>query len=128
MSDMLARLRRKRVLFLDDDPSMQRLVSALLKRGGYRVDTFLTGREAIAALERDGYEVLLLDVMMPHEGGSTVIRHLRKSNPKLLDHALLVTASPEAVLGPLSKEVAGVVKKPFDSDELLGAVKRVARK
>ena len=125
---MLARLRRKRVLFLDDDPSMQRLVSALLKRGGYRVDTFLTGREAIAALERDGYEVLLIDVMMPHEGGSTVIRHLRKSNPKLLDHALLVTASPEAVLGPLSKEVAGVVKKPFDSDELLGAVKRVAGK
>ena len=123
---MLARLRRKRVLLLDDDPSMQRLVSALLKRGGYRVDTFLTGREAIAALERGGYDVLLLDVMMPHEGGSTVIRHLRKSNPKLLDHALLVTASPEAVLEPLSKEVAGVVKKPFDSDELLGAVKRVA--
>ena len=82
MSDMLARLRRKRVLFLDDDPSMQRLVSALLKRGGYRVDTFLTGREAIAALERDGYEVLLLDVMMPHEGGSTVIRHLLKNNPR----------------------------------------------
>ena len=125
---MLARLRRKRVLLLDDDPSMQRLISALLKRGGYRVDTFLTGREAIAALERDGYDVLLLDVMMPHEGGSTVIRHLRKSNPKLLDHALLVTASPEAVLGTLSKEVAGVVKKPFDSDELLGAVKRVAGK
>ena len=116
------------MLLLDDDPSMQRLVSALLRRGGYRVDMFLTGREAIAALERGRYDVLLLDVMMPHEGGSTVIRHLRKSNPKLLDHALLVTVSPEAVLGPLSKEVAGVVKKPFDSDELLGAVKRVAGK
>ena len=116
------------MLLLDDDPSMQRLVSALLKRGGYRVDTFLTGREAIAALERGGYDVLLLDVMMPHEGGSTVIRHLLKNNPTLLDRALLVTASPEAVLGPLSRQVAGVVKKPFDSAELLGAVKRVAGK
>ncbi|HEY6140093.1 MAG TPA: response regulator [Thermoanaerobaculia bacterium] len=125
---MLRRLRRKRVLLLDDDPSMQRLVSALLKRGGYRVDTFLTGREAIAALERDGYDVLLLDLMMPHEGGNTVIKHLRAHNPALLEHALLVTASPEAVLGRLTKEVAGVVRKPFDSDELLGAVKRVSGK
>lgn len=105
---------------------MQRLVAALLKRGGYRVDTFLTGREAIAALERDEYDALLLDLMMPHEGGNTVIRHLRAFRPAMLDRALLVTASPEAVVGPLSKEVAGVVKKPFDSDELLGAVKRVA--
>ena len=120
------RLRRKRVLLLDDDPSMQRLVSALLKRGGYKVDTFLTGREAIAALDTETYDALLLDVMMPHEGGSTVIRHLRKNNPTLLDHALLVTASPEAVLGPLTKQVAGIVRKPFDADELLGAVKRVA--
>lgn len=107
---------------------MQRLVSALLKRGGYRVDTFLTGREAIAALERDGYDVLLLDLMMPHEGGNTVIKHLRAHNPALLEHALLVSASPEAVLGPIAKEVAGVVRKPFDSDELLGAVKRVCGK
>jgi len=107
---------------------MQRLVSALLKRGGYRVDTFLTGREAIAAIERDGYDVLLLDLMMPHEGGHTVIKHLQAHNPTLLEHSLLVTASPEAVVGPLKKKVAGVVKKPFDSDELLGAVKRVCGK
>jgi CheY-like chemotaxis protein len=123
---MLRRLRRKRVLLLDDDPSMQRLVSALLKRGGYRVDTFLTGREAIAALDREGYDVLLLDLMMPHEGGNTVIRHLRANNPTLLDRALLVTASPESVVATLAKQVAGVVKKPFESAELLGAVKRVA--
>ena len=123
---MLRRLRRKRVLLLDDDPSMQRLVSTLLKRGGYRVDTFLTGREAIAAIERDEYDALLLDLMMPHEGGNTVIRHLQANNPTLLDRALLVTASPESVLATLAKDVAGVVKKPFDSDELLGAVKRVA--
>lgn len=122
------RLRRKRVLLLDDDPSMQRLVSALLKRGGYRVDTVLTGREAIAAIERDGYDALLLDVMMPHEGGSTVIRHLQANDPAMLERALLVTGSPEAVLVSLAKNVAGVVKKPFDSDELLGAVRRVAGK
>jgi DNA-binding response OmpR family regulator len=125
---MLSRLRRKRILLLDDDPSMQRLVATLLKRQGYRVDVFLTGREALAALDEGPYDARLLDLMMPHEGGNTVIRHLRKSNAAMLQKVLLVTGSPEAVLAPLAKEVAGVVKKPFEADELVGAVRRVAGK
>jgi len=48
---------------------MQRLVSTLLKREGYRVDAFLTGRDALRAMEKTDYHVLLLDLMMPHEGG-----------------------------------------------------------
>src|SRR4029079_16822261 len=51
LSSMLRRLRRKRVLLLDDDPSMQRLVSALLKRGGYPVHTVLTVRHGLAAVD-----------------------------------------------------------------------------
>lgn len=125
---MLSRLRRKRILLLDDDPSMQRLVAALLKRAGYRVDVFLTGREALSAISGEKYDALLLDLMMPHEGGNTIIRHLRKSNAAMLQRVLLVTGSPEAVLAPLAKEVAGVVKKPFEPDELVGAVRRVAGK
>jgi DNA-binding response OmpR family regulator len=120
-------LRRKRVLVLDDDPSMQRLVAALLKRAGYRVDTFLTGREALAAIDREHYDVLLLDLMMPHEGGHTVIRHLRSRNAAMLDRVLLLTASPDSVVSRLQKQVAGVVKKPFQPAELVGAVKRVLR-
>ena len=125
---MLSRLRRKKILLLDDDPSMQRLVSVLLERAGYRVDVFLTGREALSALSGEKYDALLLDLMMPHEGGNTIIRHLRKSNAAMLQRVLLVTGSPEAVLAPLAKEVAGVVKKPFEPDELVGAVRRVAGK
>jgi DNA-binding response OmpR family regulator len=63
--------RKPRVLLLDDDPSMQRLVAALLEREGYRVDVFLTGRDALRSLEKNDYDVLLLDLMMPHEGGMT---------------------------------------------------------
>ena len=43
--------RRKRVLLLDDDPSMQRLVAHILGNEGFRVDVFLTGSQAIAAVE-----------------------------------------------------------------------------
>ena len=119
--------RKRRVLLLDDDPSMQRLVSALLKREGYKVDVFLTGRDALRSIEVNDYDVLLLDLMMPHEGGMTVIRELGGSKPEMLERALVLTASPQSVIGTVKDQVAGVVKKPFDAPELLGAVKRISK-
>lgn len=118
--------RKSRVLLLDDDPSMQRLVSTILKREGYRVDVFMTGRDAIAAIDTEPYSALLLDLMMPHEGGITVIRHLQSKNPAKLQRVLVLTASPESVVGTVRNSVAGVVQKPFETGELLSAVRRIA--
>ncbi|HEV7425573.1 MAG TPA: response regulator [Thermoanaerobaculia bacterium] len=116
--------RRKRVLLLDDDPSMQRLVARILGNEGFRVDVFLNGSQAIAALERETYDVLLLDLMMPVEGGMTVIRHLRGNNPAMLKRSILLTASPESLIGALSGEVETVVQKPFEPKQLIDAVRR----
>ena len=118
--------KKQRVLLLDDDPSMQRLVSTLLKREGYRVDVVLTGRDAIKAIDSDGYAVMLLDLMMPNEGGLTVIRHLESKRSDELRRVLVVTASPDSVVGTIRSSVAGVVQKPFETEELLGAVRRIA--
>lgn len=119
--------RKPRVLLLDDDPSMQRLVSTLLKRQGFKVDVFLTGREAIAAIDSEPYNVILLDLMMPHEGGITVIRHLQSRNPEILKRVIVLTGSPESVIGAVRSSVAGVVHKPFEPDELIGTVRRIAQ-
>jgi CheY-like chemotaxis protein len=118
--------RRKRVLLLDDDPSMQRLVSRILSNDGFRVDAFLTGSQAIGALEREQYDVLLLDLMMPHEGGMTVIRHLRKNDPPLLKKSVLLTASPDSLIDALSGEVENVVQKPFEEEDLVEVVRRLS--
>lgn len=119
-------LRRKpRVLLLDDDPSMQRLVSTLLKREGYRVDLYLTGREAIAAIAAEKFSAIILDLMMPNEGGLTVIRHLETQSPDTLKHVLVLTGSSSSVVDTIRKSVAVVVQKPFEPDELTAAVKRL---
>ncbi len=118
--------RRKRVLLLDDDPSMQRLVAKILGREGFRVDVFLTGRQAIAALAKADYDVLLLDLMMPHEGGMTVIRHLRVNDPPMLKRSILFTASPDSLIDALSGEVSTVVQKPFEPQQLIDVVRRMS--
>jgi CheY-like chemotaxis protein len=118
--------RRKRVLLLDDDVSMQRLVARILGKSGFRVDVFLTGNQAIAAIGRHRYDVVLLDLMMPHEGGMTVIRHLRTNDPKTLKRSILLTASPDSLIDALSGEVETVVQKPFEAEQLIDAVRRMS--
>lgn len=125
---MLPFLKKKaRVLLLDDDPSMQRLVSAILRREGFRVDVVLTGRDALAAISRAAYDVLLLDLMMPNEGGMTVIRHLRKKEPAMLKRAVLFTASPKSLIDSIDDgDVAAVVQKPFEEADLVRTVREVS--
>ena len=118
-------LRKKRLLLLDDDPSMQRLMTRILRREGYRVEVVSTGRQAIEKIGRRDYAALLLDVMTPTEGGATVIRHLRETDPELLWRVLLVTAAPDSVLRTITRKGA-VLRKPFRSDDLARAVKEIA--
>ncbi|MEA2240315.1 MAG: two-component system, chemotaxis family, chemotaxis protein CheY [Thermoanaerobaculia bacterium] len=118
--------KKKRVLLLDDDPSMQRLVAKILGREGFRVDVFLTGREAIAAVKNNAYDVLLLDLMMPHEGGMTVIRHFRTKDPAMLKRSILFTASPDSLIDALSGEVSTVVQKPFEPQQLIDVVRKMS--
>lgn len=126
---MLPLLKSKtRLLLLDDDPSMQRLIGMLLRRGGHRVDVVSEASQAIANIARYEYDALLLDIMTPTEGGMTVIRHLRKTKPELLRRTVLVTGSPDSLLRSVSGDVFGVVRKPFEAKELLATIARVVGK
>ena len=122
----MIRFRKKpRVLLLDDDASMQRLISRLLRGEGFRVDCVSTGRQAIERIHRADYAALLLDIMTPTEGGMTVIEHLRENDPTLLKRVVLVTGSPPSMLRRASKDVFAVVKKPFEPRQLVEMVRNV---
>src|SRR5437588_7573585 len=118
--------KKRRVLVLDDDPAMQRIVRLLLKRAGFRVDVVDRGNAAIDAIQERSYDAMLLDLMMPVEGGMTVIKHLRAHRPELLRRVILLTATPDSVLKTIAGDVSSIIKKPFVADELIAAVERVA--
>lgn len=116
--------RKTRLLLLDDDPSMQRLMAALLRGDGHRVDVVSEAAQAIEQLGRNDYDALVLDVMTPTEGGLTVIRHLRTAKPALMKKVVLVTASPDSVLKGVSGEVFGIVRKPFEAADLTATIRK----
>ncbi|HEX9982091.1 MAG TPA: response regulator [Thermoanaerobaculia bacterium] len=119
--------RKSRVLLLDDDPSMQRLVSTLLRRKGHRVDVVDGGRKAIEKLDEEKYDVILLDIMTPTEGGVTVIKHLKEKSPETLKRVILVTGSPGSILKNIEGDVFAVVHKPFDAQQLLETIDRLTQ-
>lgn len=120
-------LRRKRALLLDDDAAMRRLLSLLLKRAGFAVDSVVSGNDAIEAIEKQDYAAITLDLMMPLEGGMTVIRYLRENAPAKLRRVIVITGAPDAVLDPIRDELFAIVRKPFKHEELVETAKRLAK-
>jgi DNA-binding response OmpR family regulator len=120
---------QKRVLILEDDTTMQKLVTKLLKSLPVRVDVFGNGRDVVRkiASESARYDALLVDLMMPHEGGLTVLRNLKENNTALLRRVILMTGSGSSITDPWSHLVFAVVRKPFDSSTLVNTVRECVR-
>ena len=115
----------KRVLVLEDDTMMQKLVGKLLRPLHVRVDMFGNGRDVVRkiAAGNQRYDALLLDLMMPHEGGLTVLRDLREHHPLLLRRVILMTGSAATITEPWAPLVFAVVHKPFDGSALVTTVR-----
>ena len=65
-----------RILYIEDDPGLARLLQKILQRRGFVIDTAANGEEGIAMLAASPYELLLLDYNMPFMGGMDVLRAL----------------------------------------------------
>ena len=119
----------KRVLLLEDDTMMQKLVVKLLKSLHVRVDVFGNGRAVVRTITVDGerYDALLLDLMMPHDGGLTVLRDLREHHTWYLRRVILMTASGSGITDPWSSLVFAVVHKPFEASALMTTVQACLR-
>ena len=81
MKQRVAASAPRRVLVADDDPITQLVTRRMLQQLGHEVDVAANGREALAALERQSYDVALLDVQMPEIDGLEVARRVQAAAP-----------------------------------------------
>jgi DNA-binding response OmpR family regulator len=108
-----------RVLLVEDDPGIQMLLQRFLHRQGCTVDTVSDGAAALRTVRETHYDVVLLDLMMPHVNGFELIRELRESAPNVLSRTIVLTAASEAVLRGFDREqVFRLIRKPFDLSDL----------
>lgn len=117
-----------RALIIDDDGPIRTMLTTIVQHQGLSVDTARDGVEAIENLDKDGYSVVLLDLMMPRVDGYAVLAHMREHQPELLPRTILATAVPQHDIDRnLQDPVFMVHSKPFDVKQLIADVRHVAQ-
>jgi len=116
--------RRARILVVDDDPTMRRVVEMLLSGRGWTVELAADGRAALAALEQRIPDLVVMDVAMPGVGGLGALRQLRaEPRTRRLPIILMsVISEDEARVKALEAGASDYLIKPFSERELLARV------
>ena len=105
----------RRVLLVDDDPDWRESLRLSLVELGYRVDEADDGRQALRALERIRYDIVVLDHYMPGMSGEEVARHLPSPPPKVV---MLTNAEAEQVSSALGRGSVYYLPKSATQGEL----------
>ena len=116
-----------RVLVVDDEQSLRKVLAATLQREGYEVQVAVDGEEALAALDRDGADVVVTDLVMPKMDGLSLLRKVVARHP---DVPVIVVTAHGRVDSAVEAMKAGAfdfVTKPFENADLKSIIAKAAR-
>lgn len=117
-----------RILLVDDDPGILDVVGYALENAGFAVDTASDGESALSAAAEDGFDVVVLDVMLPDVPGTEVCRRLRlEGNGVPVVMLTAKDAELDRVLG-LELGADDYVTKPFSNAELVSRLRAILRR
>ncbi len=118
---------RGKILVVDDEPKIVRLVRAYLERDGFEVIEAADGRRAVAAARRQSPDLIVLDVMLPELDGLEVCREIRRFSDVPI---IMLTARDEDADKLVGLELGAddYVTKPFSPGELAARVRAVLRR
>ena len=116
-----------RILVVDDEPQIRRIMRTTLTGAGYEVDDAKTGEEALTKLREFRPELVLLDINMPGMGGLAACRVLR-ADPNVAIIMLTVHNTEAAKIEALDAGADDFVTKPFSTPELLARIRAALRR
>jgi DNA-binding response OmpR family regulator len=109
---------------VEDDASIRRLVKMILEREGYCVDIASDGVEAVLKLGVSEYDVIILDLMMPHLDGFSFMNTLAEVAPERLKRIIVTSAaSPTVIRERMRGAPFAILPKPFDIRQLAERVR-----
>lgn len=117
----------KKILAVDDERHIVRLVQVNLERAGYQVVTAFDGKEALDKIESEHPDLVVLDVMMPYMDGFEVLKTLRKNQATRELPVIMLTAKAQDadIFRGWQNGVDCYLTKPFNPMELISFVKRI---
>ncbi|MGA9780090.1 MAG: response regulator [Limisphaerales bacterium] len=111
---------QKRILAVDDDPSVREMLMRVLVNEGYEVWTAANGKGALEIAASARVDLVILDLMLPGENGWDVYERLTVENPLL--SVIIATARSDQVFTAAAAGVGALLEKPLDFPKLLQTV------
>ncbi len=110
---------QQRVLVVDDEENIRHMLGLLLKRAGYAVDLAADGREALAAMEQTGYDVVLVDLRMPGMDGMTLLEEIQTRGYGSTVIVMSAYGSMDTAIEAMKRGAYDYLNKPFEADEVV---------
>ncbi len=117
----------QKILIVEDEEKIARFVELELKHEGYDVEKAYDGRTGLALAESGGYDLILLDIMLPGINGIEILRRIRRNS----DVPVIMLTARDAVMDKVSGLDMGAndyITKPFAIEELLARIRVTLRK
>ena len=116
-----------KILIVEDEEKLARFVELELEHEGYAVTKAFTGREGLELASSGGFDLILLDIMLPELNGMEVLRRLRRVSATPV---IMLTARDEVIdkVAGLDQGADDYITKPFAIEELLARVRTALRK
>ncbi len=117
---------KKQILIVDDDPDIRNMVQFILEKGGYLTACAEDGAGALKRLELEPFDLIILDLSMPHMTGQDFISRLVKAKSKIPVLIITAQANPALTFQQLSSQYKplDILIKPFLPGEILEKVEK----
>jgi len=118
---------QKKLLVIDDEPDMQKLLKIRLEQENFKVITAGDGEAGVKIAEQEAPDMIILDIMMPKMDGYTCLKELRNLPKTKNTPVLMLSGKEEEKVGDLFafQKISGYIEKPFELDELVMKVKEI---
>lgn len=116
-----------KILMVDDDKNICKVTNAYLKKDGYQVDFAHDGEEALYLFNKNQYDIIILDIMIPFLNGWEICKRIRETSNVPIVMLTAKGESHDKVEG-LNEGADDYIVKPYDPNELLARIKALLRR
>ncbi len=110
------------ILVVDDNVNLCKTMSLILKHKSYAVATANEGREAIERVQQNPFDMIFLDIKMPHMNGVESYRRIKAIRPDAVVMMMTAYAVEDLVQQALEEGAYGIVNKPLDIDRVIAII------
>jgi two-component system, NtrC family, response regulator PilR len=118
----------EKILVVDDEQSMREFLDIMLKKEGYKVSLASNGEEVLATIDKDIFDLVLLDIRMPKMDGIGVLKKIKATSPETIVIMITAYASADTAIKAMKEGAYDYITKPFKVDEIKLIIKNALEK